>query len=335
MNTKRLLAFSWIGLASAVLSSVHSFLIYECYLCGAWNVMLVQGAYYAFLATSTIFWLGYGFSIPKSTGVVKFSALICGIATIVQFALFASEQHLQLYFNNARTWTNLAQLTGMLVFFIMFLIKSASWIRVGAILKVIFLISALLMQYIYIGISHCMLYIAYGCTITFLLSAPFYIALIVHQIKILRSPASRCGGTYMQQNMDPLGMGKSTEANAREINPTFGRGKGYIQFLRVLSYVLLVIIIIAGIVYADNLSALYGESGMPFLVFLLSVLLALIALAVCMVYLDMAENMKTTADNTAEILRHLLKLSDSGNATAAGIAKIACQLEEMKNNKKE
>lgn len=155
--------------------------------------------FYSFLTSSTysiiaailgfvglIFWFGYGILVTKRQPIVKFSALtyaVIGVLTFI-FQLFATALHM--------SWRyillialNCVTTVSALIFFSAFAWKCRSWIRYTAAAKCVCTL-CILIAYIP-RIEYSLLLKTVFSIVSFVFTASFFIALIVHQSKILRA----------------------------------------------------------------------------------------------------------------------------------------------------
>ena len=110
----------------------------------------------------------------------------------------------------------------------------------------------------------------------------------------------------MDTNRDALGFEVSNSNTSKATPaPTYGKGQGYIKFLRVLGYLFAIFIAVGGVAVSFSITNNFG-----FVVFFGAILTALVSLAGIMVYLDLAANMKATADNTAKLIDFLVETED-------------------------
>lgn len=155
--------------------------------------------FYSFLASSTysiitailgfvelIFWFGYGILVTKRQPIVKFSALTYAVIRVLTFILqlsvtasYMNWQYKILIVLNCVTTASL------LIFFSAFAWKCRSWIRYTAAAKCVCTL-CILIAYIP-RIEYSLLLKTVFSIVSFVFTASFFIALIVHQSKILRA----------------------------------------------------------------------------------------------------------------------------------------------------
>lgn len=117
----------------------------------------------------------------------------------------------------------------------------------------------------------------------------------------------------MNSSSDYLGLDPRKSSGSSSSYPQYGRGLFFIQMLRILLYIVAAVIFFLGLGVASMVSQYFNSSVgiLPVLVVIFSIVLALLAIFSRMVYLDIAANTRSAANNTAMLLEHYEE--DRGN----------------------
>jgi hypothetical protein len=190
MKTKWFLFLSCAALAGALLSTVMSVVAIS----GIYREQLFSTLSIIIRCMGILFFLGYGLLVSRKQPVLKVASLATGFTQIAIWAMntslgksygVTSWQYQYVYLPLVET-----SLLSQIIFLLVFFLKSKSWIRFTALWKLIWIFSTWSISFLDYY-RHQSLFNWFNTSfaviiISFLFDAPFYVALIVHQAKVLQ-----------------------------------------------------------------------------------------------------------------------------------------------------